>query len=149
MEYCPDCMRHPRSFDGGAALFHYNEAARRSMAAIKYKTGGSILIFTVRHWFPAMENGCLIFSLMPWVPVPVHPARRRKRGFNQAEELAERISLLTGIPVRADLLIRIRKTLPQKELNPAERLNNLLFSLCGIRFLQSPSGTDSPAGGSG
>ena len=37
MEYCPDCMRHPRSFDGGAALFHYNEAARRSMAAIKYK----------------------------------------------------------------------------------------------------------------
>ena len=24
------------------------------------------MIFTVRHWFPAMENGCLTFGLMPW-----------------------------------------------------------------------------------
>lgn len=80
IEYCPDCMRHPRSFDGGAALFHYNEAARRSMAAIKYKNRREYLDFYSQALFPAMENGCLIFSLMPWVPVPVHPARRRKRG---------------------------------------------------------------------
>lgn len=133
-EYCPDCMRHPRSFDGGAALFHYNEAARRSMAAVKYKNRREYLDF----YSQAMVSryGKWLSHIRPdaLVPVPVHPARRRKRGFNQAEELAERISLLTGIPVRADLLIRIRKTLPQKELNPAERLNNLRLAFAVSDF---------------
>lgn len=137
MEYCPDCMRHPRSFDGGAALFHYNEAARQSMAAIKYKNRREYLDFYSQalvsrygKWLSHIQPDAL-------VPVPVHPARRRKRGFNQAEELAERISLLTGIPVRADLLIRIRKTLPQKELNPAERLNNLRLAFAVSDFYKA------------
>lgn len=137
MEYCPDCMRHPRSFDGGAALFHYNEAARQSMAAIKYKNRREYLDF----YSQAMVSryGKWLSHIQPdvLVPVPVHPARRRKRGFNQAEELAERISLLTGIPVRADLLIRIRKTLPQKELNPAERLNNLRLAFAVSDFYKA------------
>ena len=59
------------------------------------------------------------------VPVPVHPSRRRTRGFNQAEELARRLSREWGILVDADLLIRDRKTMPQRDLNPAERLKNL------------------------
>ena len=136
-EYCPDCMRHPRSFDGGAALFHYNEAARRSMAAIKYKNRREYLDFYSQAMVSRYGKWLSHIQLDALVPVPVHPARRRKRGFNQAEELAERISLLTGIPVRADLLIRIRKTLPQKELNPAERLNNLRLAFAVSDFYKA------------
>ena len=33
------------------------------------------------------------------VPVPLHPSRRRRRGFNQAERLAAAISWRTGLPV--------------------------------------------------
>jgi ComF family protein len=39
------------------------------------------------------------------VPAPLHPARRRKRGFNQAERLATAIARRTGIPL-ADCLAR-------------------------------------------
>lgn len=124
-EYCPDCMRRRRSFESGVALLNYNEAARRSMAAVKYKNRREYLDFyaeAIAHrygkWIASLNADALI-------PVPVHPARLRKRGFNQAEELAVRLGRLTGIPVISDLLIRTRRTAPQKELGPAERLKNL------------------------
>ena len=59
------------------------------------------------------------------VPVPVHPARKRKRGFNQAEVLAKRMGERLEMPVCPEFLYRIRNTEPLKELNPDERLRNL------------------------
>ncbi len=125
MEYCLDCNRHSRTFETGAALLNYNEAARRSMAAVKYKNRREYLDFyaaalarrferRVRRWNPAVL-----------VPVPVHPSRRRRRGFNQAEELARRLGRLWQIPVDSQMLVRSRKTAPQRDLNPEERLRNL------------------------
>lgn len=125
MEYCLDCARHRRSFDSGVALLNYNDTARRSMAAIKYKNKREYLDFYAEamvhrygKWMARLDADALI-------PVPVHPARLRRRGFNQAAELAYRLERLTGIPVITDLLIRTRRTAPQKELGPAERLKNL------------------------
>src|SRR5699024_4109163 len=59
------------------------------------------------------------------VPVPVHPARKRERGFNQAELLANRIGSRLEIPVCPDMLVRNKKTMPQKGLDPSGRLKNL------------------------
>ena len=124
-EFCGDCMRHPRSFASGVSLLNYNEAARTSLAAVKYKNRREYLDFYSQAI--ARRYGKWLASLRPdaLVPVPVHASRRRRRGFNQAEELARRLSALTGIPCQSDILIRNRKTAPQKELNPAERLKNL------------------------
>lgn len=125
VEYCFDCTRHKRTFDSGVALLNYNEAAMRSVASIKYKNKreyldfyGEALVRRYGKWIAGRNAKAL-------VPVPIHPVRRRQRGFNQAEELADRLSDLTGIPVIRDLLIRTKKTAPQKELSPAQRLKNL------------------------
>ena len=59
------------------------------------------------------------------VPVPVHPERMKTRGFNQAEELARRLSDGLGLPVETGILSRNKNTAPQKDLNPAQRLKNL------------------------
>ena len=60
------------------------------------------------------------------VPVPVHPARKRKRGFNQAEVLAKRMGERLEMPVCPEFFISDTKiTEPLKELNPDERLRNL------------------------
>ena len=124
-EYCPECKRHQRSFESGVALIRYNEAAQKSMAAVKYKNRREYLDFYAEaivwrygYFFARHKDAVL-------VPVPVHPARLRSRGFNQAGELAVRLGRLSGLPVNETMLVRTRKTAPQKELGPEERLRNL------------------------
>lgn len=124
-EYCFGCMRHPKSFERGAALFNYNEVSAKSMVQIKYKNKREYLDFY--SWEMADKLGERIKQMrgQALIPVPVHPERLRKRGFNQAQELAARLSKLTGIPLCTDFLIRSKKTAPQKELTPGQRLKNL------------------------
>ena len=47
------------------------------------------------------------------------------RGFNQAAYLAERLSVLTGIPWNEHLVKKIRSTRSQKKLNAIQRRQNL------------------------
>ena len=54
------------------------------------------------------------------VPVPLHPWRRVRRGFNQADDLALRLK----VPV-CRALWRTRATAPQAELDPAQRRRNV------------------------
>lgn len=124
-EYCADCARHRRSFESGVALLHYNEAARRSMAAVKYKNKREYLDFYASAMAYRYERTVRSWQAQVLVPVPVHPSRRRKRGFNQAEELAVRLGNHWQLPVESRLLLRTRKTAPQRDLNPQERLLNL------------------------
>lgn len=124
-EYCPDCLRHQKSFESGIALIQYNEAAKKSMAAIKYKNRREYLDFYAEGMVHRYGYFFQFHSDAVLVPVPVHPARLRSRGFNQAGELAVRLSRLTGLSVNESLLIRVRKTAPQKNLDPRERLRNL------------------------
>ena len=58
------------------------------------------------------------------VPVPLHPARQRERGFNQARLLAELLSAQTLIPSKP-ILERIRYTTTQTALDRSERMENL------------------------
>ena len=57
-------------------------------------------------------------------PLPLHPTRRRWRGFNQAEILANAFEYTFNIP-SVDLLARRKNTKTQKELNAAQRQTNM------------------------
>ena len=61
-----------------------------------------------------------------FVPVPVHPEKMRKRGFNQAEEMALALSRYTGIPVNTTLLKRVSETDALKEKSEGERIKSLM-----------------------
>jgi ComF family protein len=70
------------------------------------------------------------------VPVPIHPQRRRERGYNQAELLAAVIGERCGLPVR-EALDRIKDTLPQVGLSAEQRRLN-------VQDAFRPSGKASP-----
>jgi ComF family protein len=59
------------------------------------------------------------------VPVPLHPSRERARGYNQSALLARRLGEITGLPIKENLLARIRATAPQVELGAEARRENV------------------------
>lgn len=125
VEFCFDCVRHRRTFEYGRALINYEEHAAKSMAKIKYKNKREYLDFYGEAICVRYEKIIRRMGAEVLVPVPVHPGRKRERGFNQAELLAERIGKRLNIPLCPDMLVRNKRTLPQKGLDPSGRLKNL------------------------
>ena len=59
------------------------------------------------------------------IPVPLHPKRERKRGFNQSLVLAEAISEVSDKPVSIDSLVRVARTETQTVRSRVERWRNV------------------------
>ena len=59
------------------------------------------------------------------VPVPLATGRRKERGYNQSECLANAIARAWGAPAPVDLLQRTRETPSQTRLTPEQRLTNV------------------------
>lgn len=59
------------------------------------------------------------------VPIPLHPARRQWRGFDQALYLSRELHERTGLPLLEGALVRTRHTTPQVQLTPDQREENV------------------------
>jgi ComF family protein len=89
--------------------------------------------YSLRPWLGRwMRDGFRqYYSQEKWdalVPVPLHGARRRERGFNQSAEIAGWLGAKVGIGVEEGL-VRIKPTPPQARLRRVERLRNLRGAL--------------------
>ena len=59
------------------------------------------------------------------IPVPLHPSKKAKRGYNQSMLIAEGIAEVAGIPVSDRLLVRVRHTESQTNKTRAQRVDNM------------------------
>ena len=59
------------------------------------------------------------------IPVPLHPNREKKRGYNQSERIAYGISVVTKIQVLTGVLVRNTDTKTQTKMNKEERWQNV------------------------
>ncbi len=59
------------------------------------------------------------------IPVPIHPARFRERGYNQAEAIAKGIANSLTLPLESDLVQRARYTTTQTRLSNQDRQHNM------------------------
>lgn len=60
------------------------------------------------------------------IPIPLHPKRLRKRGYNQCDFIASGISEVTGLPVVKDAVRRIVDNSSQTQLLLGERRENVI-----------------------
>lgn len=100
----------------------YDGIVRKIIHAYKYKSIQSLteplsqlLIKTMGTGLPNRFFG---FSI---IPIPLHPARLKQRGFNQAELIAKKLGEFYKIPVINNALIRVKNTLPQVEVGEKEK----------------------------
>lgn len=124
-EYCADCMRETHTFVQGKAVFAYQGAIIGSMHRLKYGNRRDYAAVFAREAYETYGDWIRRISPDALVPVPLSKKRRRSRGYNQAQLLAEALSGLTGIPTEDKLLLRVTDTRPQRRLSAKERKNNL------------------------
>ncbi len=121
---CARCRRAARYVDRARAAGAYDGALRSIIHAFKYdgrrSLAGPLAALMLARGAEIVAGADVV------VPVPLHPSRRRQRGFNQADDLARALGLPTLGALR-----RLRATSTQADLPASRRHANVrgAFSL--------------------
>lgn len=123
---CEDCQRHPPVWQGITALMVYDFPIDRLIAALKYHGRLTLADCLGGLLADALPADILSAQGAPLViPIPVHAARLRQRGYNQALLLAQVIAHRQGWPLARHDLRRTQDTAMQKGLDQHARQANL------------------------
>lgn len=121
---CPNCLELKPVFRSGRALFLLRGIGGQLIHELKYRRGLYLLkaiesLMQQRPELPAFLQDTIL------VPVPLHPRRKNKRGFNQSHLIAASLAKVGGgLPIQ-HLLRRTIHTPSQTRLNRKERQRNL------------------------
>lgn len=123
-EFCYDCSHRQHFYDRGICLYRY-DTIRKTVYRFKYAGRQEYAVFLGGEMAEKLGKVLLAWKPEALIPVPLHPSRQRKRGYNQAALLAGEIGKILQIPVLDKWLIREKNTQPLKLLDGRERQNNL------------------------
>ncbi|MGR8951095.1 MAG: ComF family protein [Gammaproteobacteria bacterium] len=120
---CGRCVSRPPAFDKVHAPFLYQESMQYLITGLKFgarhahaRLLGLLLVEYLRQ--NAERPECIM-------PVPLHKTRYRERGFNQAIEIARRVSIEMHIPLDLSSCRRRRDTPHQAGLTAKKRRKNI------------------------
>lgn len=120
---CGHCLSSQPAFDETYAPFIYQGAIRHLITTLKfgahYKNARLLGLLLAEHLKQTAQKPDLI------LPVPLHKARYRKRGFNQAIEIAKTVSRELHIPLDLTSCLRHRDTPHQTALTAKQRRKNM------------------------
>ncbi len=131
-EYCHDCRKYKHMFVRGRSLYRY-ESVAGALFRLKYQGRQEYADFFGEELYRYLGRDILAMKADAIVPVPLHKSRLKERGYNQAALLGRALAKRCDLPFREDIAVRVRKTVPQKQLSRRERQNNLkrAFKLSG------------------
>ncbi len=116
---CGRCLEAPPPFTSTSATFRYAGAVAEGVVAVKY--GGRVerIDPLSRLWRDACGP---LPEVDLAVPVPLHPSKLRRRGFNQSVLLSKPLLRSRGVRLRCSVLARVEPGTPQAGLTRAQRL---------------------------
>ena len=119
---CGRCLRAPPPVETTRAAFLYAFPLDRLLPRLKFHHG-----LAAGRLLSRLTAEALAMAPRPdvLVPVPLHRARLRQRGYDQALELARPLARVLDLPLHDHLLRRRRATAPQSRLDAAARRRNL------------------------
>lgn len=121
-EVCGQCLQHPLLFIRATAVFGYTFPLDKLIQAMKY--GEQIAL---AHAFAVRLAQRIDKTNLPdyIIPMPLHPAKLRERGFNQSLLLAAKVARELDIKLLHNTCQRVRDTPPQSALPWKERKKNV------------------------
>ncbi len=125
---CLRCQDEPLHLDWIDSWGRYDSGLTKVLHAFKF--GGQTFLAGPLSDLLAeviFAHGAIAFDV--FVPVPMHRAKLRRRGYNQAELLAQRLSKTTRIDFDDRLLRKVEERRTQSELKKAERRANVKGTL--------------------
>lgn len=106
------------------------------MHQIKYKGNVPLAHYMGKKFTRAFEKEFNEANFDVIVPIPLHPKRKRERGYNQSEEIAKGMSFLLNIPIFSEGLIRSKygdSLVNQNKINRFLQLEDS-FGVLGAQF---------------
>ena len=122
--FCYDCLRTPRTYERGFSLYEYS-SVHDSVSTFKNLGRPEYGEYYGRQMGLYFCDELAKIRAQALIPIPLHPAKEKQRGYNQALILARGVSEVTDIPVAEGILIRPDKTKVQKDLDRFGRQNNM------------------------
>ncbi len=122
---CANCAGRVLHFDAAISAYRSRGVVRKVLHDFKY--GRQLhLCYPLGKWLADAFNDARLTGqrIDLVVPVPLHPARKRERGFNQAQLLAGELGRRFGLRIQS-VLNRIRYTTTQTQFDRAQRMENL------------------------
>ena len=139
-ELCDRCGLEPAPgapvIEARRAAFRFEGAARLAILEAKFRGVSALLPPLARAAAGAVDPAWSIEGVA-WVPL--HPSRLRRRGFDQGRAIAEHVARALEVPVRGDLIRRVRATAAQASLGRAERARNVAGAFAPRRALRGPA----------
>ncbi len=111
--------------------FNKKGRVRQLMHAFKYKSKQEIGFYLGNLFAREILSSKWFKSIDIIVPVPLHPDKLKVRGYNQSEIFAQGIAEVLNIPVKKNILERIKASETQTNKNRLERWDNV-DSIFGI-----------------
>ena len=107
------------------AWFTHEGLLQHLLHGLKYRDRKEIGRFLGHRFAQSLERVGWVSDVDLIVPVPLHPARKATRGYNQSMLIAEAMGRQLGIAVSEDTLLRTRDTESQTRKTRTERVNNM------------------------
>ena len=121
------------SLEKASAYFYYNKGgiAQKLIAEIKYRGNRNLGEWIGRYLAEDMISSGFFQGIDYLLPVPLHRSKEKKRGFNQAEKIAEGIAQATKIPIETGNVFRTKANTSQTNKGVFDRWRNTqnLFTL--------------------
>jgi ComF family protein len=125
LRVCGRCRRGISPLAAGVSLGPFEGSLRTLVHELKYHGRRRVASRLAEELLAAPGVRLLLSDDAILVPVPLHPRRRRERGFNQSELLARELSRRTGLAVIEGALVRRQDSPPQTGLSAAARRRNV------------------------
>jgi len=125
-ELCGSCLSTPPHFDATTAAFTYDYPLDGLLQHYKYNASLNLARTFASLWLDYQRTPATAKHRIDLIlPMPMHEKRLSERGFNQALEIAKRLSSAFTIPLDYTTCQRVKYTPPQASLKLKDRIQNI------------------------